>query len=940
MKGGGRGNEDRGRQEGRGGGGGGGTITATPNNPKQPQNHHHNNYEQPKHRTPPQIQNARVADFDLGPSVGDIVEATSREPTFAWGGNATVQGVQQGPGLYSIDNHTVSFPCDSLGPAGYYSVRLIAPGLVTESARLIASSLWFKVEWSDEFTLQVNTPSIQPCYSDSSLKVRVAYPYCLGKKEEDKERKQRDKVRVYALYRANVTSANPPIEKSYVSEVPVKARKNSVYFPCEVFNREATEYCFAYVNTAVTNVTSLVRQQCVPYYKPNALRKDGEWGAWSDWTPCTALCDGERGGGGGQRQRHRFCDSPAPRNGGRFCLGSSLEEEACVAPGDGCAVGASQNPPSPASSTPGGSGDPCLCGCTMALLSSSPATITASAADCYGTAVWLLQAPPGQRVVAEVQWAFLRPGGQWLKLRDGNTSAAPLLVLLPTAPPRPTLARPESRRPTHAPPRVSTGSVLLLEFHSDVNTSMASPNPNAWGFLLKASPAESAGVGVGLDVEGAVEGSPRVVVGGGGDGLLEGMHVAAVVFVALLVVAVVVLAAIHWRHYRLYQRARLVPDSPFATPPDSPSKATTTAAGTTVASTLTLSEVISLKSLVLRPCLPVSLPLRRRGAAAAHSPQDTEPLCSTARHSLPNSPFLTRRDATPSTLRRSSSQMSRLLRRGSGPFRRKRRRFASVDELETRCISPIREIQREDEAEGGKEALARREDDEEKYRERCKSLVRRDEPRLTPKLAKERLNLERARRAVLSRSTSAATVRPASSVSDVSSVNGTDTEMEYDYYDYDMDNASAVPGSLFGMDPLLLAWMPPFFTGPDGLTPTSDAIPLEMISLPEVLPSPAEAPQAPPRPAEAPQAPPRPTVLPLPHLNIPINTSPPRDPPMQTSLMSEEANDRVELQPEEEHDSPAAPFDEDSTPTANTCSKILNLDDIQFADDSDSADEL
>lgn len=435
-------------------------------------------------------------------------------------------------------------------------------------------------------------------------------------------------------------------------------------------------------------------------------------------------------------------------------------------------------------------------------------------------------------------------------------------------------------------------------------------------------------MGLDADAQGPLEGSPRAVVS---SGLLEGVHVAAVVFVGLLVVAVVVLAAIHWRHYRLYQRARLVPDSPFATPPDSPSKATPAASRTAVvASTLTLSEVISLKSLVLRPCLPVSLPLRHR-RGAAHSSPDTEPLCNTARHSLPNSPFLTRRDATPSTLRRSSSQMSRLLRRGSGPFRRKRRRFASVDELETRCISPIREMQREDELEGGKEALARRDgrEDDEKYREHRKSLVCRDEPRLTPKLAKERLNQERARRAVLSRSTSAATVRPASSVSDVSSVTGTDTEMEYDYYDYDMDNASAVPGSLFGLDPLLLAWMPSLFTGADGLSPTADRIPMDMISLPEVLPSPAEAPQAPPRPTE----------LPLPHLNIPNVAAPPRDPPMQTSLVSEEANDRVELRPEDDP-SPATPFTEDSTPTANTCSKILNLDDIQFADDSDSADEL
>lgn len=88
-----------------------------------------------------QLQNIEV---ELKPSIGDVVEATSREPTFAWGGNATVQGIKK-LDLYTSDNETVVFPCYSLGPAGYYSVRLIAPGLATESARLIVSSLWFKV---------------------------------------------------------------------------------------------------------------------------------------------------------------------------------------------------------------------------------------------------------------------------------------------------------------------------------------------------------------------------------------------------------------------------------------------------------------------------------------------------------------------------------------------------------------------------------------------------------------------------------------------------------------------------------------------------------------------------------------------------------------------------------------------------------------------------
>jgi hypothetical protein len=38
----------------------------------------------------------------------------------------------------------------------------------------------------------------------------------------------------------------------------------------------------------------------------------------------------------------------------------------------------------------------------------------------------------------------------------------------------------------------------------------------------------------------------------------------------------------------------------------------------------------------------------------------------------------------------------------------------------------------------------------------------------------------------------------------------TNEEMEMDYYDYNVVNASAVPGSYLGMDPAFLVWIPPF----------------------------------------------------------------------------------------------------------------------------------
>lgn len=48
-----------------------------------------------------------------------------------------------------------------------------------------------------------------------------------------------------------------------------------------------------------------------PVLLPDA--DSGSWGAWSPWSACTSTC------GGGTRNRYRFCDSPPPRYGAKFC---------------------------------------------------------------------------------------------------------------------------------------------------------------------------------------------------------------------------------------------------------------------------------------------------------------------------------------------------------------------------------------------------------------------------------------------------------------------------------------------------------------------------------------------------------------------------------------------------------------------------------------------
>lgn len=45
------------------------------------------------------------------------------------------------------------------------------------------------------------------------------------------------------------------------------------------------------------------------------------------------------------------------------------------------------------------------------------------------------------------------------------------------------------------------------------------------------------------------------------------------------------------------------------------------------------------------------------------------------------------------------------------------------------------------------------------------------------------------------------------------SLTGNDTDLEMDYYDYNVSNNTAVPGSFLGMDPAFCVWIPPFAPG-------------------------------------------------------------------------------------------------------------------------------
>ncbi|XP_074654070.1 hemicentin-1-like [Tubulanus polymorphus] len=53
------------------------------------------------------------------------------------------------------------------------------------------------------------------------------------------------------------------------------------------------------------------------------VKVNGGWSDWTDWEPCSLTC------GTGFKRRTRHCDNPAPKNGGKHCIGKAVEQQTC-----------------------------------------------------------------------------------------------------------------------------------------------------------------------------------------------------------------------------------------------------------------------------------------------------------------------------------------------------------------------------------------------------------------------------------------------------------------------------------------------------------------------------------------------------------------------------------------------------------------------------------
>jgi hypothetical protein len=76
--------------------------------------------------------------------------------------------------------------------------------------------------------------------------------------------------------------------------------------------------CFAVLQHLICVSVRIKERVATKMCRCVAETDSGEWGAWSGWTQCTSSC------GGGTRSRFRFCDSPPPRYGAKFCEVSAV----------------------------------------------------------------------------------------------------------------------------------------------------------------------------------------------------------------------------------------------------------------------------------------------------------------------------------------------------------------------------------------------------------------------------------------------------------------------------------------------------------------------------------------------------------------------------------------------------------------------------------------
>ncbi|CAB0032163.1 unnamed protein product [Trichogramma brassicae] len=680
----------------------------------------------------------------------------------------------------------ITLRCEFFGLAGHYALRLKPsdPSAPTTSA-------YIKVEWSDLYVFNVHARSIYPCDASSGgVAVLFQYPAC---------RLAGDRVRVYGRLRADVASLAPPSTLHYVSELKAPPGKHQLTFDCDLFTERYVEYCFVYISQAYNGAMSEVRVDCIPTF-PLQESDAGGWGPWSQWTPCSSSCVG------GTRNRHRFCDTPPPRYGAKFCQGETVQTEPCggssqldlrgaYSPGDWeCRHGeglAADRPEVTAEV-----GDKCRCGCSLSLERDQESKIlAASSRYCPGRSFWLVQTNPEYILQMYFDQARFPCQGQYARVRDGDLLIDELLADIAS----------DKKEPASGQIQ-SSGPRLLLEFYSQDSLSTDDDHQACLaGFLVHVSVIpKTAAADNRSAVYPATLANAKIMAAASRWAIwLTPAHLAAASLLCLMFLVSVFLALQYAFKYRKYQVAEDL-DSLTDNSACSGSMQGLTRRARAVSSSTLISEVVSL----------VRLPRRGGNNSPRHARLDesstvadieegyesTETQPDGDEESL-GSGTLKPRDSDDQlhqqqkSISGGGSQRTIVAGGGGGgtagnSVRSTPTRRSSVSSSSTTTLAAAAAAAA---SAGGSTASSSANNSHVEGFSPASSSSNSTLRRFTGKESKERRNRERL------------LAGPGSEFS----LANQDTDLELDYYDYNVVNAGAAPGSYLGMDPAFLVWIPP-----------------------------------------------------------------------------------------------------------------------------------
>ncbi|OAD56642.1 SCO-spondin [Eufriesea mexicana] len=649
-----------------------------------------------------------------------------------------------------LPTKTIFFRCEFFGLPGNYAIRLRASN---NNPTAPNTSVYFKVSWSKEFKLTVHARSIYPCEGSGGVAVLFEYPSC---------RLEGDRIRVYGRLKADVTSVASPSSLHYITELRSIPGKHSLAFDCDLFTEKFVEYCFVYVSQAITGAMGDVKISCVPTFP---FQGDAAgWGPWSPWSPCSSSCFS------GIRNRYRFCDTPPPKYGAKFCPGNAIETELCGKifweettqnewhnriENSEChdAVLAATKPEVVAEI-----GIQCRCGCRITLKQQPfRKMLGANTQACPGRSFWLLQAQTNFVIGLHLDQLQFPCPGQYFRVRDGNSLNANLLI---------DIASDKMKFSTRT--LISSGQNLLLEFFTDELT--ASGDACIGGFLAHAAVIEKKylkknGTATIVPFETNSTNVEEEWI------FWKPAHLATALLLILIFIVSIFLTLqfiIKYRKYRIAEDLDSFSDVSEATTKTSPKKTVTnteehyhsieTLTGckdesTLSSSTLKLNNTIDTSS----------------EKTITSMKSNCDKLLSASSILVYNKPEV--KYAYPVKLQTIDYDTSEQKASKMENENLKDNRSYSISK-----IYQNNEINYPEEKESSPE-----------------SVLSSSSTLVSGKETKERRNREKLLQG------------PGSEFS----LTNPDSELELDYYDYNVANASAVPGSYLGMDPAFLVWIPP-----------------------------------------------------------------------------------------------------------------------------------